>query len=196
LKKKPSNFTSIFCYFLLFSSSLFPSQIFRVRNTLISAWKLNVIVWKESNNHWPLNLTLRDFFCKNQRCWEPTRKKKVDLVKKGWLCELKEKKGQRNFFSRNCCYFKNWPWISSEKSSGYKEKISLCMKLMSAFSMKEKPFWLVDKGSWSTFQYLVLFPSSIFLRLNFFLDLYSSVVRFGKVWKTKRKQPELAFISL
>ena len=48
--------------------------------------------------------------------------KKVDLVKKGWLCELKEKKGQRNFFSRNCCYLKNWPWISSEKSSGYKEK--------------------------------------------------------------------------
>jgi len=121
--------------------------------------------------------------------------KKSRPCQKRLIVWTKRKERTKKFFSRNCCYLKNWPWISSEKSSGYKEKISLCMKLMSAFSMKEKPFWLVDKGSWSTFQYLVLFPSSIFLRLNFFLDLYSSVVRFGKVWKTKRK-PELAFISL
>lgn len=104
-EKKPSNFTSIFCYFLLFSSSLFPSQIFRVRNTLISAWKLNVIVWKESNNHWPLNLTLRDFFVKIKGVGNLLGKKSRPCQKR-LIVWTKRKERTKKFFLKKLLLFK------------------------------------------------------------------------------------------
>jgi len=48
--------------------------------------------------------------------------KKSRPCQKRLIVWTKRKERTKKFFSRNCCYLKNWPWISSEKSSGYKEK--------------------------------------------------------------------------